>query len=48
MKISRLAINATLSLALALGFTGCATSLGDFTVASSNCLVSPRYGRQVS
>ena len=36
MKISRLAINATLGVALALGFTGCATSLGDFTVASSN------------
>lgn len=36
MKISRLAINAILGVSLTLGFTGCATSLGDFTVASSN------------
>ena len=43
MKISRLAINATLGAALALGFTGCATSLGDFTVASSNNVRNLNY-----
>ena len=44
MKISRLAINATLGVALALGFSGCATSLGDFTVASSNNVRNLDYG----
>ena len=36
MKISKLAINSILGIALTLGFTGCSRSLGQFTVASSN------------
>lgn len=36
MKISKLAINATLGVALTIGLTGCSQSLGQFTVASSN------------
>ena len=43
MKISRLAINATLGVALGIGFTGCTTSLGDFTVASSNNVRNLNY-----
>jgi hypothetical protein len=46
MKFSKLAINATLSLGMALGFTSCVMSVGDFTVASSNNVRNLNYSAE--